>query len=168
VPIRIYVPQNSISDYCDLEFTCHYDGVLESQSVLTNKPWIYAANSKNPLFYLSNKVLTDKDYMSYMGIGLPDDKNAPVDFIPVKAFNEKEDITYNYVPKNVNFTVYYYQEDPNHKVLTTSEIRFSKFESYNSDYNRLAKNDYKFYFKLVAWTWLECMNNFLFPMYGMC
>jgi hypothetical protein len=164
IPIRTYVPENSISDYCDLEFTCRYDGVLESQSVLTNKPWIYAADSKHPLFYLSNKVLKDEAYMSYMGIGLSDN-NVPVDFIPVNVFNEKEDITYDYVPKNVNFTMYYYQEDATQKILTSSEIRFSKFESYSHDYDKLLKNDYKLYFKLVAWTWFECMNNFLFPMY---
>jgi hypothetical protein len=161
-PINIYVPHDATSDTCDLKFRCNYDGSLQQQSILSNKPWIYAANSKYPLFYISTTVLKDEDYLNYMGVGKG---NENVHFIPVNAFNEKENITFDYVPQNVNMTLYYYQADINQKIMTYSEVRFSKFVSYNNDYNKIANKGYNFYFKLKPWTWVECMNNFLFPMY---
>jgi len=164
-PINIFSISDSVGDSCSLRFTCIYNENLSPISLLFNKPWVFSGLGDLPLFYLSKTQLSDDQYMRYIGMNDKTSTNiTDIEFVPVNPKNKKESISSNYVPKTVNFTIYYYQKDASQKEISLAEIEFSDFVSYNLTYDKFENKTYQFYFNLVAWTWEECMINFMFPI----
>lgn len=163
-PLYYLVPRNSIGDECKIELNCIYDERLQQRSVLYKKQWIYAANTHYPMYKLSKTMVSSDQFYLALGDFYKYSPENQVEWVSVTASKDKTNVTQNYVPRVVNMTIYYYQYTDYIKQIAKANIHFSQLEPWTIKDELPENKKYKFYFNLIAWSWYNCMNNFMFPM----
>jgi hypothetical protein len=114
------------------------------------------------MYKLSKTMVTTDQF--FLALGDYYTQLDEVEWVSVTASKDKTNVTQNYVPRIVNMTIYYYQFTDYIKQIAKANIHFSELEPWTTKHEMPENKKYKFYFNLVAWSWYNCMNNFMFPM----